>query len=74
MKHRSVMAGVSLLATLMAPAAMASDVPFEAVYTFAGIPIGFILFGLTLLGVASSSPRIPATSRSGARRRGRWCG
>jgi Na+/H+ antiporter NhaD/arsenite permease-like protein len=46
------MVWVSLLASLLAPTAMAADVPFEAVPTLAGIPIGFILFGLTLLGVA----------------------
>jgi Na+/H+ antiporter NhaD/arsenite permease-like protein len=46
------MVWVSLLASLLAPTAMAADAPFEAVPTLAGIPIGFILFGLTLLGVA----------------------
>ena len=52
MKRCSVMVWVSLLASLLAPTAMAADAPFEAVPTLAGIPIGFILFGLTLLGVA----------------------
>jgi Na+/H+ antiporter NhaD/arsenite permease-like protein len=52
MKRCSVMVWVSLLATLPAPAAMAADAFVPTVHTFAGIPIGFILFGLTLLGVA----------------------
>jgi Na+/H+ antiporter NhaD/arsenite permease-like protein len=46
------MAWVSLLATLLAPAAMAADAAIQAAPTVVGIPVEFILFALTLLGVA----------------------
>ena len=52
MKRLLVMAAFSLLAALLAPAAMAADAFVPTAHTLAGIPVGFILFGLTLLGVA----------------------
>ena len=48
MKHRLVMVWVSVLLSLLAPAAFAAD----AAPALFGIPIEFILFALTLLGVA----------------------
>ena len=52
MKRRLVMIWVSLLVSLLAPAAMAADAAMSGSPTLAGIPVDFILFALTLLGVA----------------------
>ena len=52
MKRRLVMIWVSLLVSLLAPAAMAADAAMSGSPTLAGIPVDFILFALTLLCVA----------------------
>lgn len=52
MKHRLVMVWVSVLLSLLAPAAFAAGAATGAAPSLFGIPIEFILFALTLLGVA----------------------